>query len=104
VEALKRAGISVECDIIIGLPGDDAFDVIGGLRWLLDLDPGVVQYSTLRVLPGTDLAARASDLGLSFDEQPDHSVIQTDRISFTDMRRLEVMASALQSSYRARLD
>ena len=103
VRALKRAGISVECDLIIGLPGDDAFDVIGGLRWLLELDPGVLQSSTLRVLPGTELAARADDIGLTFDAEPDHAVVQTSGISFADVRRLEVMAVALQRGYRARL-
>jgi anaerobic magnesium-protoporphyrin IX monomethyl ester cyclase len=104
VEALRRAGISVECDLIIGLPGDDAFDVIGGLRWLLDLDPGVIQSSTLRVLPGTDLHRRAGELGLAFDAEPDHTVVQTEGIRYVDIRRLELMASALQKGYRARLD
>lgn len=103
VDALKSAGISVECDLIIGLPGDDAFDVIGGLKWLLDLDPGILQSSTLRVLPGTDLAARACDIGLTFESEPGHAVIQTAGISFADIRRLEVMAGALQQGYRARL-
>lgn len=103
VAALKRAGISVECDLIIGLPGDDAFDVIGGLRWLLDLDPGVVQSSTLRVLPGTDLASRSDEIGLAYESEPEHAVIRTDGIGFADLRRLEVMSSALQRDYRARL-
>jgi radical SAM superfamily enzyme YgiQ (UPF0313 family) len=104
IEACKRAGIAVECDLIIGLPGDDAFDVIGGLRWLLELDPGMVQSSTLRVLPGTDLAQHAEELGLTYAEQPDHAVIQTREIGFSDLRRLEVMATAMQACYRARIE
>ncbi len=104
VTALKRAGISVGCDLIIGLPGDDVFDVIGGLRWLLALDPGVIQSSTLHVLPGTDLCIHAEEMGLKYDPSPDHCVIQTDSIGFADLRRLEIMANSLQKSYRARLD
>ncbi|MDR3686943.1 MAG: radical SAM protein [Coriobacteriia bacterium] len=103
VAELKRQGISVECDLIFGLPGDDAFDVIGGLRWLFRLDPGVVQSSTLHVLPGTDLCERSQELGLEYESQSAHAVIQTREISFADIRRLEVMATAMQSSYRARL-
>jgi len=103
VQALKDVGISVECDLIIGLPGDDAFDVIGGLRWLLNVDPGVIQSSTLRVLPGTDLSARSEEVGLLYGAGSEHEVIQTPGISFEDMRRLEVMAAALQRGYRARL-
>lgn len=103
VQALKDAGIRVECDLIIGLPGDDAFDVLGGLRWLVDLDPGIVQSSTLRVLPGTDLSSRADDIGLAFASEPDHAVVQTADISFANIRRLEVMSAALQAGYRARI-
>ena len=103
VAELKLRGISVECDLIFGLPGDDAFDVIAGLRWLLELDPGVVQTSTLHVLPGTDLWERAQTLGLEFESTSAHEVIQTRDISFADLRRLEVMAKAVQNSYRARV-
>ena len=103
VEALKRAGISVESDLIIGLPGDDAFDVIRGLRWLVHLDPGIVQSSTLRVLPGTELSARADEIGLRYESGSEHEVIRTRGIGFVDMRRLEIMANALQKGYRARI-
>jgi radical SAM superfamily enzyme YgiQ (UPF0313 family) len=103
VAELKRQGISVECDLIIGLPGDDAYDVIAGLRWLFELDPGVVQSSTLHVLPGTDLSGRSLELGLEYEASGAHAVIQTREIPFADIRRLEVMASAMQNSYRARL-
>jgi len=103
VAVLKREGIPAECDLIFGLPGDDAYDVIAGLRWLLDLDPGVIQHSTLHVLPGTDLCGRAQELGLKYEASAEHCVIQTREIPFADIRRLEVMASAMQSSYRARL-
>lgn len=103
VAELKRNGISVECDLIFGLPGDDAFDVIGGLRWLLHLDPGVVQSSTLHVLPGTDLCDRSHELGLEHESASSHAVIQTRDISFADIRRLEAMAAAMQNSYRSRL-
>ncbi|MDZ4169709.1 MAG: radical SAM protein [Coriobacteriia bacterium] len=103
VAELKRQGISVECDLIFGLPGDDAFDVIGGLRWLFEIDPGVVQSSTLHVLPGTDLSERSQELGLEYEAACEHCVIQTADIRFEDIRRLEVMAAAIQNSYRARL-
>jgi anaerobic magnesium-protoporphyrin IX monomethyl ester cyclase len=103
VHALKAAGISVECDLIIGLPGDDAYDVIAGLRWLFSLDPGIVQSSTLRVLPGTDFACRASDLSLTSGPRSDHAVVQTEQLSFADIRRLETLANATQNAYRARL-
>jgi radical SAM superfamily enzyme YgiQ (UPF0313 family) len=103
VAALRRTGITVECDLIAGLPGDDAYDFLAGLRFVLGLDPGTVQSSTLHVLPGTDLWHRAAELGLGFDSEPPHEVIATPGVSFRDLRRAEVLAASLQSAYRARL-
>lgn len=103
VASLRGAGISCECDLIVGLPGDDVHDFLDGLRFCFELDPGKVQSSTLHVLPGTDLWARAAELGLEFDREPPHEVIATPDISFRDLRRSEVLASAWQAVYRARL-
>jgi anaerobic magnesium-protoporphyrin IX monomethyl ester cyclase len=103
VEALRAEGISVECDLIIGLPGDTAADVIAGMRFVAELDPGALQMSTLHVLPGTDLWQRADEVGLAFDPAPPHEVVSTEEISFADLRRLEVMGNALMEHYRARL-
>jgi coproporphyrinogen III oxidase-like Fe-S oxidoreductase len=103
VAALKSAGIACECDLIVGLPGDDAYDFLAGLRFCLALDPGTIQSSTLHVLPGTELWERSVEFGLEFDREPPHEVIATPDVSFRDLRRAEVLASALQSAYRARL-
>ncbi len=103
IASLRRQGIQVECDLILGLPGDDVFDFLAGLRAVLSLDPGMIQSSTLRVLPGTELWERASEIGLSFDPEPPHEVIATSTATFRDLRRAEVMAVAYQNEYRARL-
>ena len=101
--ALRAVGISCECDLIVGLPGDDVYDFLAGLRYVLRLDPGKIQSSTLHVLPGTELWERAAELGLEFDREPSHEVIATPDVSFRDLRRAEVFASSLQSAYRARI-
>lgn len=102
VAALRRAGISLECDLIVGLPGDSAYDFLAGLRFCIGLDPGIVQSSTLHVLPGTELWDDADAHGLRFDREPPHEVIATPDVSFRDLRRAEVLASSVQASYRAR--
>lgn len=103
VAALRRAGISVECDLIIGLPGDSTEEFFEGMEFCLALDPGRVQTSTLHVLPGTDLWLRAEELGLVFDVEPPHEIIATRRISYVDLRRAEVRATWIQRQYEARL-
>lgn len=103
VAALRAAGISCECDLIVGLPGDDAYDFLAGLHFIFALDPGKVQSSTLHVLPGTELWEHAPESGLEFDREPPHEVIATPQVSFRDLRRAEVLASSLQVAYRARV-
>ncbi|MDO8915622.1 MAG: B12-binding domain-containing radical SAM protein, partial [Coriobacteriia bacterium] len=103
VRACKAQGIAVECDLIAGLPAEDVHDFLAGLRFALDLDPGIVQSSTLHVLPGTDLWARAAELGLSFDRDPPHEIIATPDATYRDLRRAEVLAHSIQKVYRARM-
>lgn len=102
VEALKAEGIAVECDLIVGLPGDRPDDVISGMDFIAGLDPGRLQMSTLHVLPGTDLWDRAEEFGLVYNPAPPHEITLTREIGFPDLRRLEVMGKALMEHYRAR--
>jgi coproporphyrinogen III oxidase-like Fe-S oxidoreductase len=103
LHALRAAGISCECDLIVGLPGDTVYDFLAGLRFCFELDPGKVQSSTLHVLPGTGLWDRALELGIEYDREPPHEVIATPDANFRDLRRAEVLASSLQAVYRARV-
>jgi radical SAM superfamily enzyme YgiQ (UPF0313 family) len=103
IEACRAAGISVESDLIVGLPGDTTRDVLAGIDFAISCDPGTVQMSTLHVLPGTDLWTRADELGLAFDREPPHELVATGDIAFADLRRLEVLGSAATAIYRARL-
>lgn len=104
VAALKRRGISVECDLIAGLPHDTVEDFFEGLRFCLSLDPGTIQTSTLHVLPGTDLFARAEALGLVFDPQPPHEIIATREMGFADLRRCEARSIYVARQYAARVE
>lgn len=103
VEALKRHGIRVECDLIVGLPGDTVEDFFDGMRFCLAFDPGKVQTSTLHVLPGTDLWSRADELELAYDPEPPHEIISTATISYAALRRAEVRATWIQQQYEAKL-
>ncbi|MDZ4180749.1 MAG: radical SAM protein [Coriobacteriia bacterium] len=104
VAACRARGIRVECDFIIGLPGDTADDVDDGLRFALSLDPGKIQVSTLHVLPGTDLWERAEEFGLVFDPQPPHEIVRTRDFGFSDLRRTEVFGMTLARLYGARVE
>jgi len=102
VDALKRAKIKVECDLIAGLPGDTAESFLAGLDFCLSLDPGKVQISTLHLLPGTEFYDRAADYGLVCDPEPPHEIISTPTVGFADLRRLEARSVYVAQCYSAR--
>ncbi len=102
VRACREAGLSVECDLIVGLPGDTVDDVIQSIDYAIGLDPGTVQISTLHVLPGTALWERAGELGLVYDPEPPHELVATRDISYGELRRLEEFGRAAAGVYRAR--
>ncbi len=104
VEACKAEGIVVECDLIVGLPGDTFEDFLEGLEFVLDVDPGIIQFSTLHVLPGTDLWDMADELGLVFNRSAPHEIIRTASMDYLDLRRAEVLGSAVTAHYRACVD
>ncbi len=104
VAALKRNGITVETDLIAGLPGDGVDEFLNGLQYCLALDPGKIQTSTLHVLPGTGLWAEAGELGLRYDPEPPHEIVATRDIGFADLRRLEARSVYVSRLYAARIE
>ncbi|MCL2324480.1 MAG: B12-binding domain-containing radical SAM protein, partial [Actinomycetia bacterium] len=102
LRACQERGIIVEADLIIGLPGDSVADVRASLDFVAASGADILQVSTLRVLPGTDLWARAAELGLQFDAQAPHEIIATPELSFEELRQLETYGLAVQKLLRAR--
>jgi len=100
--ACQARGIIVEADLIIGLPGDSPADVRASLDFVAASGADILQASTLRVLPGTDLWQRADELGLQFDQKAPHEVISTPDISYAELRELETYGLAVQKLLRAR--
>jgi len=102
LRACQAQGIAVEADLIIGLPGDRPADVRASLDFVAASGADILQVSTLRVLPGTDLWARADELRLEFDREAPHEIVSTPDISYTELRQLETYGLAVQKLLRAR--
>ncbi len=103
VRACRAHGIRVECDLIVGLPGDSEDEFVAGLEFVLGRDPGKIQFSTLHVLPGTELWENAETLGLAYNPDPPHEVISTATMGFAALRRAEVFGTAVTRLYAARI-
>ncbi|MCL2332749.1 MAG: B12-binding domain-containing radical SAM protein [Actinomycetia bacterium] len=102
LRACQAKGIAVEADLIVGLPGDRPADVRASLDFVAASGADILQVSTLRILPGTDLWARADELGLEFDTEAPHEIISTPDISYVELRQLETYGLAVQKLLRGR--
>ena len=85
--ALRREGISVLLDLMLGLPGDTLEDVRRGIDFVLEHQlEDSVQFFPLSVLPGTPMRSDAELLGLVHDSRPPYRVIRTSSMSEEEIR------------------
>lgn len=99
VMSLKKGGLKVLCDLIIGLPGDNFYRFLASVAYVFSLEPYKVIFSTLHVLPGTLFYERAEDFGLLFDPEAPHYVWQNYSFSYQEIRLAEILAKSLEREY-----
>lgn len=70
-EILRSSGITPVIDLILGLPGDSPENIVKAAEELTARNLGEqVQTFCLSVLPGTELRANASKLGIKYNDYP----------------------------------
>ncbi len=86
VRALRREGIRVKVDLIVGLPGDTVESVRRGLHYLHEKELyDDLQVFNLAVLPGTAFRHEAAQLGLVFQPRPPYYVLRTPALGSADL-------------------
>ena len=93
VQACRRQGISVECDLIVGLPGDTAQDVLEGIDFAIGLDPARCSSRRCTCCPARTCGPAPTSWGCVRPEPP-HEIIATAQVPFRELRRLEVLGNA----------
>jgi hypothetical protein len=79
---LHDHGIKLLVDLIVGLPGDTAYDVLRGVDFLQENALGdEAQVFALSLLPGTAMRATAEADGVVFDGAPPYRVLRTATLS-----------------------
>lgn len=85
---LLAAGVRVTVGLIAGLPGDDLGGFAESLEFVRRELPGAdLQVFPLALLPGTELRARAGELGLVHHRRPPHTVVRTPGFAPEDLDR-----------------
>ena len=75
-------------DLIAGLPGEDLESFGRGFDRLHALAPHEIQVGILKRLRGTPITRHTSAYAMRYNPEPPYNVLQTDRITFSDMQRI----------------
>jgi len=85
-------------DLIFGLPGAGLEGFKRGLEWVLSYRPFHLFAYHCMVLPGSELERQAKELGLIYQKEPPHLMVETPAMSREDFgaaRRLGVLVHFL---------
>lgn len=92
-------GVVLHVDLLAGLPQLPAAAVEADVRRLVNLGVDEMQLETVKVLPGTALAARAATLGVTFAPDPPYEVLATSHCPAAELLRLGEWSGLLDNYY-----
>ncbi|GJL83360.1 MAG: B12-binding domain-containing radical SAM protein [marine bacterium B5-7] len=82
----------IHADLIFGLPGEDLESFARGFNTLYALGPDEIQLGILKRLRGTPISRHEDAYQLRFNPSPPYQILSTDRVSFTDVQRVNRFA------------
>ena len=100
VELLKHAGIHVDLDLILGLPGDDFYSFMRSLFFCLDLAPERINPFLLRLFPNSPLYAKRREFGYRAMERAPYAVVENNTFSAGDLRLARIVSKRLIDELR----
>ena len=98
---LNEEGVTFGLDLIYGLPGEYFGSFRDGIDFAISMLPNNLEIFCLSVLPGTDLADKATALGLEYETKPPYHVIKTKELPPQDLERARQLAAACSYFYNA---
>jgi hypothetical protein len=88
----EESNTHLHTDLIIGLPGENMAGFGTGFDRLVALRPHEIQVGILKRLRGAPISRHSEPFKLRFQPTPPYNILQTDRISFSEMQRLNRFA------------
>jgi radical SAM superfamily enzyme YgiQ (UPF0313 family) len=77
--------------LIFGLPGDDLEGFQNTLEWCLRQKVKTFFIHQALVLPGAEFYREAASLGITYQEQPPHNVLSTDKMTRRDLEEARMI-------------
>ncbi|MDO5100761.1 MAG: B12-binding domain-containing radical SAM protein [Eubacteriales bacterium] len=106
VEANVRAigagrNVHLHLDLIIGLPYEGMEGMAQSFNRLYRLQPSQLQLGFLKVLKGTDMAAKAEAFDILYHRRPPYEVLQTRWLSYDQIIDLKQLEEAVETFYNS---
>lgn len=100
VRRLRQMGtIQLHLDLIAGLPGEGYREFLASIDRVAALRPHHLQLEPVKLLPGAPLRRDAVRHGIRFDPHPPYSVLATEKLSFTELERLQGIGRLLDLTF-----
>lgn len=94
--------METHADLIAGLPLYRLQDIFSDVVTLASYHAGEIQLESLKVLPGTDMRRRASELGLVYSPYPPYEVLMTPHITPQELQTARYLSRLLDAFYNAK--
>lgn len=94
--------METHADLIAGLPLYRLQDIFSDVVTLASYHAGEIQLESLKVLPGTDMRRRASELGLVYSPYPPYEVLMTPHITPQELQTARYLSRFLDAFYNAK--
>lgn len=88
-ELSRTTNVLVYADLIAGLPYESYSRFIKSFCDVIQTRPGKIHLGFLKLLPGTSLREKASQWGLVYSDYPPYEILQTNDISFSELKKLK---------------
>jgi len=96
LEALRmRTVIPLHTDLIVGLPKEGNDEIRASVNAVFQTYPHELQLGFLKILAGTPLAEKASEIGYIWSETAPYQVLQTSELEFDEIRLWEKIAQLI---------
>lgn len=92
---LSCPAFEAHVDLLAGLPGQTFAEVLADAAQLVALGPAEIQLELLKVLPGTQLARTATELGLAYSPLPPYEVLRTTTCPAAELARAAQLSRLL---------
>ena len=95
--------METHADLIAGLPLYRLEEIFEDVRALAEYGAGEIQLVSLKLLPGTEMRARAAELGICYSPLPPYEVLQTNEISADELQTARLLSRLLDGFYNAKV-